>query len=143
MKGELLVKFAPKPDGKPRTIAERNQILASIDGGTIKHSYRHVPGLTRIKLSQNDTVEKALVRFKDADGILYAVPNRRIIYASTFPNDPCFPKLWGMHNIGQGGGTRDADTDAPQAWDIATGSGDIIVAVLDSGVDYNHPDLTA
>jgi len=57
------------------------------------------------------------------------------------PNDPRFGEQYALHNTGQTGGTPDADIDAPEAWDIATGSRDIIVAVLDSGVDYNHDDL--
>ncbi len=66
-----------------------------------------------------------------------------IVNISSIPNDPEFLKLWGMDNIGQTGGTPDADIDAPEAWDIQTGSGDVIVAVIDTGVDYNHPDLAA
>ncbi|MHC4362930.1 MAG: S8 family serine peptidase, partial [Planctomycetota bacterium] len=58
-------------------------------------------------------------------------------------NDPRFDDLWGMHNMGQTGGTVDADIDAPEAWDIATGSSDIVVAVIDTGVDYTHVDLAA
>ena len=57
------------------------------------------------------------------------------------PNDPFFSSEWGLHNSGQSGGIVDADIDAPEAWDISTGSGSIIVAVIDTGIDYNHPDL--
>ena len=59
------------------------------------------------------------------------------------PNDPGFSQLWGMHNTGQTGGTPDADIDAPEAWDIATGSSGIVVGIIDTGVDYTHPDLAA
>jgi len=138
--GELIVRFAPKANGAQRTKAERNEVLTSIDGGNIKHFYKLVPGLTVVKLPANRTVENALPAFKTASGILYAEPNYKIKLLSTFPNDPNFGELWGMHNEGQTGGVIDADIDAPEAWDIITSS-NIIVAVLDTGIDYNHPDL--
>ena len=59
---------------------------------------------------------------------------------TTTPNDPDYPLLWGLNNTGQTGGKPDADIDAPEAWNIQTGD-PIVVGVIDSGVDYNHPDL--
>lgn len=59
------------------------------------------------------------------------------------PNDPSFAQLWGLHNTGQSGGTTDADIDAPEAWDLVTGSANVVIGVIDTGVDYNHPDLAA
>jgi subtilisin family serine protease len=58
-----------------------------------------------------------------------------------FPNDPYFSKQWYLDNTGQYNGTIDADIDAPEAWDIETGSEDVIIAIVDSGIDYTHPDL--
>ncbi len=140
--GELLVRFAPKTTGVQRTIHECNQILAAFSAGTIKKSMRFVPGLTLVKLPENQTVENALSLFKNTDEILYVEPNYKIKRYSTLPNDPYFSQLWGIHNTGQTGGISDADIDAPVAWDIATDS-NIIVAVIDTGVDYTHPDLKA
>ncbi len=60
-----------------------------------------------------------------------------------FPNDPRFNELWGLHNTGQTGGKVDADIDAPEAWSITTGSSSVVVGVIDTGVDYSHPDLAA
>lgn len=57
------------------------------------------------------------------------------------PNDPRFNEMWGLHNTGQSGGLADADVDAVEAWDRMAGAPEIIVAVTDDGVDYNHPDL--
>ncbi|MEG4144760.1 S8 family serine peptidase [Microcoleus sp. Pol12B5] len=59
------------------------------------------------------------------------------------PNDTRFSELWGLNNTGLEGGTSDADIDASEAWDSQTGDRRIIVAVTDSGVDYNHEDLIA
>jgi len=62
---------------------------------------------------------------------------------STVPNDPSFTTLYGLNNVGQTGGTTDADIDAPEAWNVTTGSSATIVAVIDTGIDYTHPDLAA
>jgi subtilisin family serine protease len=59
------------------------------------------------------------------------------------PNDPYFNYLWGLNNLGQTGGIVDADIDAPEALDILLTGNKPIVAVIDSGIDYNHPDLAA
>jgi subtilisin family serine protease len=58
------------------------------------------------------------------------------------PNDPRLYELWGLDNIGQTGGTLDADIDAPEAWDIQTGSSNVVIAVIDTGVEYSHVDLS-
>jgi len=140
--GELLVRFAPKTDGIQRTTDERNQILSSFNSGAVKHSVKLVPGLSLVKLPANLTVIEALSKLKGQGEILYVEPNYKIRIASIIPNDTRFSELWGMHNTGQSGGTVDADIDAPEAWDIITDSG-VIVAVIDTGVDYTHPDLAA
>ena len=59
------------------------------------------------------------------------------------PNDPMFKDQWALDNNGQGGGKEKADLSALKAWAKTQGSSDVVVAVLDSGVDYTHPDLVA
>jgi subtilisin family serine protease len=139
--GELLVRFAPKARGIQHSTAEKNVVLSALGGGTIIRNYEIVPGLSLVKLPAGTTIKDALEKFNKTDGILYAHPNHFIKILSTVPNDSYFPLLWPLHNTGQNGCTPDADIDAPEAWDINTGSRDIIVAVIDTGVDYNHPDL--
>ena len=57
------------------------------------------------------------------------------------PNDPGFPLCWGLHNVGQSSGTNDMDMDCPEAWDITLGDPAIVVVVLDTGVQQDHPDI--
>src|SRR5687767_901603 len=58
-------------------------------------------------------------------------------------NDPSYGQQWALENMGQNGGRVDADIDAPEAWGITTGSSDVVVFILGSGIDYTHPDLAA
>ena len=78
-------------------------------------------------------------------GFRYLQPNQ-VITGSAVPNDPSFGALYGLHNDGTmwfGFAREDADVDAPEAWDLTTGSGNVVVGVIDTGVDYTHPDLAA
>jgi len=59
------------------------------------------------------------------------------------PNDSRFTQQWHYNNTGQNLGTIDADIDLPEAWDIETGKPDVIVGVVDGGIQVNHPDLAA
>lgn len=59
------------------------------------------------------------------------------------PNDPRYNEQWHYHNTGQQNGTPDADIDLPEAWDIEKGNANVIVAIVDEGIQYNHVDLAA
>lgn len=100
-----------------------------------------------VELPPGQEVAAQVRSFRAARGVRYAEPNysRRIIRQ---PGDPYYAgNQWGLHNTGQTiqgtTGTVGADIDAPAAWDITTGSRQIVVGVLDSGIDYTHPDLAA
>lgn len=78
-------------------------------------------------------------------GTISTNPDKNID-SCAIPSDTYFDKQWSLHNIGQGNpysgnGTVDADIDAPNAWDIETGSAEIVIAIIDCGIDYTHPDL--
>lgn len=62
---------------------------------------------------------------------------------SFIPTDPQFNEQWHYNNTGQQSGTADADIDLPEAWDIIKGNSDVIVAVIDEGIEYTHSDLAA
>ena len=82
------------------------------------------------------------VALLQSEGVLeYAEVNTIGRYEQVIPNDTRFNELWGLNNTGQTGGTSDADIDAPEAWELTTGSPDVVVAVLDSGTEYDHEDL--
>jgi len=75
-------------------------------------------------------------------GVAYVEPDF-MIAPTTIPNDPSFGTLWGLNNSGQSGGLANADINAPEAWNTTTGSRGVVIAVIDTGFDYNHPDLAA
>ena len=90
-----------------------------------------------------DAVDRAVEAFnRETETVEFAEPDY-ILYGGRSPNDPRYNELWGLHNLGQTGGTPDSDIDAPEAWDISTGSSLVRVGVIDTGVDYTHPDLAA
>jgi serine protease len=100
------------------------------------------PGLQRLALPEGLSTEAAIRALANSPVVAYAQPNF-IYHAIATPTDPKFTNgdLWALHNTGQNGGTPDADIDAPEAWDLSTGSASVAVAVIDTGVDYTHPDL--
>lgn len=59
------------------------------------------------------------------------------------PNDPRYNEQWHYHNTGQQSGTADKDIDLPEAWDIEKGNSSVIVAIIDGGIQFDHPDLAA
>jgi len=75
----------------------------------------------------------------------FAEPDYEAWTFATTPNDPKYldGSQWGLNNLGQNGGTIDADIDAPEGWDVLTSASNIVVAVLDTGVRYTHEDLAA
>jgi subtilisin family serine protease len=92
------------------------------------------------------SVEEAVEILKADPDIEYAEPNYLRYAMATIPDDTDFTRLWGLNNSGQSVngivGTADRDIDAPEAWDIATGSSTVVIAVLDSGGAYDHADLS-
>jgi beta propeller repeat protein len=96
-------------------------------------------GIQRWSIS-GTSVRQVIESFGNDPRIEYIQPNFIVRTTATIPSDPRFKELWGLNNTGQTGGKVDADIDAPEAWDTQTGS-DVVVGVIDTGVDYTHPDL--
>jgi subtilisin family serine protease len=132
--GEVLVKF--KPEYSAQSV---ETVLSQLSANTIVK----IPaiGVRHIKLAPGQTVEKAVQYLTSLKSVIYAEPV--YYYKSTAqPNDPLFVNQWGMNNAGQSSGTAGADIRAIEAWDVAQGADEIIVGIVDTGIDYSHEDLS-
>ena len=107
------------------------------------------PGLELVRLEPGASVADAARALERRPDIAFAEPDF-YRHLAGIPNDPRFSELWGLNNTGQfvvppgappTGGTPDADIDAPEAWNLATGSRAVTVAVVDQGIAATHPDL--
>src|SRR5262245_14322266 len=132
--GELLIKFRSKANGSERA-ALRHEMKAEV----IRQL--RMTGAEHVRL-HGPSVEQAIARFRNHPLVEYVEPNYEV-QALVVPNDPLFPQLHGLQNTGQNGGTPGADIHATQAWDVFTGDSTLRIGVVDTGVDYTHPDLAA
>ncbi len=100
-----------------------------------------------VDLPAKTTAAAGRTAFSNESDVLYAELNADVTALQepqTFPNDDNaeFDKQWGLHQDGLNLiGVEDADIDAPEAWDVTTGSTSTVIAVLDTGVDVEHEDL--
>jgi subtilisin family serine protease len=103
-------------------------------------------GLERTKLlrfKNKVDVVSAAKEYAANPNVEYAEPNYIASGFQLLPNDPMFNDQYALNNIGQTGGILDADIDAPEAWTRFTGSGDVLVAILDTGIQQDHVDLSS
>ena len=126
--GELIVQFRGGASTAARSSALRTRGARLVEGLGQK-------GLALVKLPEGASVTAAAQALEDDPTVEFAEPNYISHLTATVPNDPRFADLWGLNQ------TADHDIDAPEAWDLNTGSGNVLVAVIDSGVSYTHPDL--
>ena len=131
----VLVKF------KPKTRSENVTAVCKEVGMVVQKRYL-LTGIYKMSVSENKVMETIEMLSRN-ENVEYAEPDYILKIYSKIPDDPDFSNLWGIHNTGQDGGTPDADIDAPEAWDITTGSSEVVVAVIDSGVNYDHEDLSS
>lgn len=145
VEGEVVVKY------------KKNKInLETLSGKLAAESFARSKSIERkedlkdfnvslFKIKDGKTVEEKIKEIRDNPNIEYAEPNYKY-HLLAIPDDTFFGNLWGLNNTGQTingkTGTPDADIDAPEAWDLESASQeDVTVAIIDTGVTYNHPDL--
>jgi len=153
----LMSNFLYSQDNLPHVKAEILAMVSSeasiekiiFDNGSLQLSIKQCISKTSgIYLLSFDSLlneNEVLKKINATRGILLAQFNH-YTQSRGFPDDIQFPNQYALHNIGQAGGTLDADIDAPEAWDITTGgvtkTGDsIVIAIIDDGFQLSHPDL--
>ena len=143
--GYVLVKADPASNNSQNSLSAINTAI----GAAVSRDYATLgfPGLTLMKLSDNMSVEQAVEYYSGQAGVAYAEPDYYVSIASE-PNDPDFWREWGLSNTGlpfrenTTPGTPGADIHALSAWNSTTGMNGAVVAVVDTGADIGHPDLS-
>src|SRR5690606_31642796 len=97
-------------------------------------------GIVVIESRDGDPVPSSTLDALEAEGIASSAQATGRAFALSTPTDPRYPEQWAFSNTGESGGIAGADIHAEQAWDWARGD-DIVVAVVDEGVMFAHPDL--
>lgn len=147
---------------QPNTAYVEGELLVKFKSGVAQTQAGHIHGwvaataveplglgIERISLPPDLSVESAQQLYQASPAVAYAEPNYRLRMLETIPNDPGpeFLKQWAHRNSGQDirglVGTVGADISSTLAWDLHQGDNSVIVAVIDSGADYLHPDLRA
>jgi thermitase len=163
--GEIIVKLNPGVNAQSFLSKKGFSTFALSSSREIKLS---VEKLNVFKVGDEKSLEGAIAELKNNPEVVYAEPN--FIYSAAVmpiekslshkrlekspfadttaatPDDPSFGQLWGLKNTGsnepQGkAGVEGADVNALKAWDITRGSHNIRIAIIDTGIDYTHPDL--
>ncbi len=99
-------------------------------------------GVVVLRAADVTTVDRAIEGLERA-GFGGRVERDVVMRITRTPNDPSFPMLWGLRNTGSSSGVAGADVDAESAWNLGTGSREVVVAVVDTGLDVGHPDIAA
>jgi subtilisin family serine protease len=123
-------KSGPAPAAHPGRV-----IVRFVDAGAARAFVGAKP-TDSLQVLEVDSVPDAIAALEASPGVAFAEPDYWV-YPSAVPNDARFGDLWGLAQA------SDADIDAPEAWDVSEGDDEVVVAVVDTGFDYDHPDLRA
>lgn len=154
---------AETEDGENQELNRKSEVLVRFRSGTPQETINHitaqlndeiedriesVAGLEVIEDEDGRSADEVVAQYRALPEVEYAEANGTITldHGESGPkhvhaNDEMFSRQWGLFNSGENGGRAGADINAMRAWAVTTGSNQVVVAVIDSGVDYSHPDL--
>ncbi|MGI5310557.1 S8 family serine peptidase [Rheinheimera sp. WS51] len=140
----ILVMFKPGVSKQQRVNLINNQGLSlrqlDAQGRDMKMRYVADGRIVKVMIPKGVNRDELIKKLSLNPSVEVAEPNYPL-HALVTPDDSRFNELWAMQNTGQNGGTAGADIKAVEAWDLSTGSSNVIIGVIDTGMDYNHPDL--
>ncbi len=142
--GEVLVQYMPSASGKAQELINEE---AGVEKVSKRFKLKKQPSIQLLRLEKGVSVNEAIEELEDEKLVKFAEPNY-IRKAFFTPDDSFFSLQYGHYNTGQTinstAGTRDADMDTIEAWDIERGTtNNVTVAVIDTGMQLDHPDLTS
>ncbi len=122
--------------------AQQKNAIAAAHGLRRQRSLRGESGVEKVLLAPGMDVDNAIFQLLQDPAVESAEPNFLIAHdqLGVWPNDPRFGEQWALRNSGQTG-QFGADIEASGAWQTTTGGANVVVAIIDSGVDFTHPDL--
>src|SRR5215217_756842 len=133
--GEILVRFH---DG----VSQRDkETIIATHGARRRNELQGDSGFERLELLSGGDVKTAVLQLLLNPQVQFAEPNFLIAKEDLTPNDPQFNQQWALRNTGQNGGQYGSDINAGTAWASTTGASSTVIAVIDSGIDFTHPDL--
>ena len=151
----IIVKFRPaKVSQITSNLKSREAVLSNL-GERVVREYRHIPDMVVLNIDDQTKIysqmtdkqrgielEKRIKELKSSGLVEFAEPDW-VVHALATPSDSAFTdgRLWGLRNIGQSGGVEGADIGAVGAWNTTTGSTNVIVGIIDTGIRYTHQDL--
>jgi len=133
---ELLVRF------RAGTSELVKDTISASQGARRKQKPANESGIERLELQNGRDIKTAALELLLNSQVEFAEPNFLISKEDLQPDDPQLNAQWALRNTGQNGGQYGSDINATTAWQTTTGSSATIIAVIDSGIDFTHPDLT-
>lgn len=134
---EILIRF------RSLTSEQQRDEIAFSHGARRRVPLRGASGFEKLKIGTTTDVESTVLQLMLDPSVEFAEPNFLISHdqLGTAPNDPRFNEEWSLRNLGQNGGQYGSDINVSGVWQTTTGGAKTVVAIVDSGIDFTHPDL--